>query len=119
VQAKGYAKLGDAQRKDLQQAPMVWAALRAAWPELTDADKKKLRDEWAQTLVKVLPQQPAQPATAKAPTSDEAYQRLSSASRANHNLAMSMLQSGYNNTISQMAAMSGRTTTTTYTQRYW
>jgi hypothetical protein len=47
--AAGYAKLDDAGRKQIEQMPGAWAALRFAWPELSDADKKQLRGQWAQS----------------------------------------------------------------------
>lgn len=46
--AESYGTLGAEQRKRIAEMPLAWAAVRAAWPEMGDAEKRKYIDAWKQ-----------------------------------------------------------------------
>jgi len=46
--AEQYAKMPEAQRDGIAQMPMIWAALRWAWPTLPDAEKRRLQEQFGQ-----------------------------------------------------------------------
>jgi hypothetical protein len=50
--AASYRTLKPAQQKQLTQAPQVWAAVRATWPSLPEAERAKRRAEWTKLLPK-------------------------------------------------------------------
>jgi len=46
--AGSYGQADDAARKEMAQMPLRWAAMRTAWPGLSEQDKAKARAQWAQ-----------------------------------------------------------------------
>jgi hypothetical protein len=66
--AAGYAKAPQDAKKQLNQMPIVWAAVRVAWPRLPEAEKKAYRDRWAKDIQAMLPKPKTAPKTAAAPS---------------------------------------------------
>jgi hypothetical protein len=64
--ASGYAKAPAAAKKQLNQMPLIWAAIRVAWPTLPEAQKQAAREQWRKDFKAILPV-PKQAAT-KSPT---------------------------------------------------
>jgi hypothetical protein len=50
-----YGRMSAAQQEKLSQFPMLWAALRVAWPTLPEEDRAKLRQQWATSLRSMTP----------------------------------------------------------------
>jgi hypothetical protein len=60
-----WSKLDAAERQQLARMPRIWAATRLQWTAMTEAERKKYRDEWAKSA--------APPATAaKSPKTRDA-----------------------------------------------
>jgi len=57
--AARYVELEPQGQQEVSQLPIVWAALRVAWPTLSDDDKDQYRSQWRGMLQGALPQQAA------------------------------------------------------------
>lgn len=53
--AKLYGQWPAEQQEQLQQLPLLWAALRAGWPQMPEADRAKLREQWKGVLAQIFP----------------------------------------------------------------
>jgi hypothetical protein len=59
VATAAWRKLSAAERDALSKVPESWAAVRVTWPTVPDAEKGKLRKEWAEALAAYKPKDPA------------------------------------------------------------
>jgi chemotaxis protein histidine kinase CheA len=63
---KNYAKMNEAQRKEVAQAPIDWANLRYTWARVPEDQKAEARKLWAKQLESVIPASASQQALDKA-----------------------------------------------------
>jgi hypothetical protein len=47
---EGWASLNDGQKKLVANTPLLWAAIRAGWPQMPNQDKEKWRRQWEKDL---------------------------------------------------------------------
>ena len=109
--ASAYAKAPAEMKKTLNQMPILWAAIRVAWPTLPEAEKAAAREQWKKDFQVLAPKLPAASpktasAAAKPSKSSGAKSGTSSSSSSAGDLsrrmaAMQAMQSAYR-TQSQM-----------------
>ncbi len=65
----GYATLNAERQKALSQLPMMWAAIRLGWPQLSEAERASYRHQWTPGVREMLgpPAAPQAAAVANAP----------------------------------------------------
>jgi hypothetical protein len=61
-----YPKLPAARQKEMAGMPVLWAALRVAWPTAPEADRASLRQQWRQMLTAMVPRTKEEIAAEKA-----------------------------------------------------
>jgi hypothetical protein len=104
--AEGYAKLNAQDRQRIAQMPMAWAALRAVWPELPEAERSKLRDQWAQAEdVKAVAAELAK-ARQEAEKNNQSATAIMDKHTRDYNTTMSLMNTSMNCYRMQMSAIS-------------
>jgi hypothetical protein len=122
--AANWGQADAAARTEIARMPLTWAAIRMLWPGLSEVEKSQARAQWAQSnevrqVAEVInamrPRQPAHATVADATghfaqgttTHATSAAELMAERTREYEFTKSMLNMGYNNTIMQMAAMSG------------
>jgi len=106
--AEGWAKLNPAARKVFGLMPLTWSATQAGWAEIPAPEKEAIQKGFAQMdLVKELRTHFAK---AKSQGGADAAATLSKM-QSDRQLTMSLLKTGYDSTMTQMAAMRNMTDT--------
>jgi hypothetical protein len=100
--AAQYAALPDEQKRAMAQAPLLWAGLRAAWPEAPEAQRQEMKARFAQMepvkqVIASLPQQKGLSDAdflaemQKLNRQHESYMFMSNLSQSMHNANMMMI----------------------------
>jgi hypothetical protein len=100
--ATGYTKSSAESKQSLAKMPLLWSAVRVAWPHLSAAEKKQYRDKWTKDLQVLLPKPKTTVAAAKTTSSSSkptAYKssgsKSSSQSLSQRMAAMQAMQNSY------------------------
>jgi hypothetical protein len=95
--ASGYARAPAAAKKQLNEMPVMWAAIRVAWPTLPEAQKQSAREQWRKDLTAMFPapKQTATKTAAKSRASSSTNSLSSGQDLRKKMAAMQAMQSAY------------------------
>ena len=100
--AAGWAKLDEGPRKAIAQTPLTWAATRAGWGEMSDAEREEFKKSFAQ--MDVVKEIRAVFAKAKASAGSGDASAMMSRMQSNHQMSMAFSKMGYDSTMSSIAS---------------
>jgi len=103
-----WPKLDVDARKRFATMPLAWSATRAAWPEMTEADREAIKREFAQ--MDGIKEFRSAFAKAKTESGVNAAAAISKMQQ-NNQTSMMLLKTSYDATMTQMAAMRNMTDT--------
>jgi hypothetical protein len=115
--APGWEKLDARVRRSFEAMPLTWSATRAGWAEMTEAERTEMKQAFAQLdIVKEMRTAFAKVKGDAGTAADAAA--LQAKLTSNYRVTSTLLKTGYDSTMMQMAALRNMTSSTTrYTYR--